>query len=431
MNTPQQQSPWRSPAVGGIATTTTIINQICADCGAADATWASVNRGVLICEECCSIHRVLGRHVTQVKPLPLARARPQRRSTASSASGSPSSSAAAGCWHWPPTLLTMVTSLYSKGANGLWEYCLLHPGSSSGHTSLTSSGSSPSALAAAAATGHKQHSQTQRRKPSPKDPIHPNKSDFIRAKYQLQSFIHRPTRDDSQSTLEDGNRPLHVAAKAGQASQAELLIVCGADPGAPDRLAFFLCNRRPDHAAGQHFPYQKWGITCQGEDAHTPTHRRPSGFLPVNPKLSSTHNQMRQKLGTLNSRDLAGLIIDLLTEIRRRQGGGDSARALPAPVPTPQQATILSVSRAASRGPSTEREVDRDVATRESPVYDVTLDDREDEDYLDFAPAAGATRGNAQVVRAGKEPIYAQVRNVRLTRETSQQSVTAEQTVDA
>lgn len=49
---------------------------------------------------------------------------------------------------------------------------------------------------------------------------------------------------------EKGNTPLHVAAKAGQVSQAELLTVYGADPGAPDsngktpidyaRLAFII-----------------------------------------------------------------------------------------------------------------------------------------------------------------------------------------------
>lgn len=33
---------------------------------------------------------------------------------------------------------------------------------------------------------------------------------------------------------EKGNTPLHVAAKAGQVSQVELLTVYGADPGAPD-----------------------------------------------------------------------------------------------------------------------------------------------------------------------------------------------------
>lgn len=31
--------------------------------------WASVNRGVLICDECCSVHRSLGRHSSQVRHL--------------------------------------------------------------------------------------------------------------------------------------------------------------------------------------------------------------------------------------------------------------------------------------------------------------------------------------------------------------------------
>lgn len=35
----------------------------------AEPRWASVNRGVLICDECCSIHRGLGRHSSQVRHL--------------------------------------------------------------------------------------------------------------------------------------------------------------------------------------------------------------------------------------------------------------------------------------------------------------------------------------------------------------------------
>lgn len=34
-----------------------------------DPTWASVNKGILLCTQCCSIHRSLGRHITQVKSL--------------------------------------------------------------------------------------------------------------------------------------------------------------------------------------------------------------------------------------------------------------------------------------------------------------------------------------------------------------------------
>lgn len=34
-----------------------------------DPSWASVNRGTFICDECCSVHRSLGRHISQVRHL--------------------------------------------------------------------------------------------------------------------------------------------------------------------------------------------------------------------------------------------------------------------------------------------------------------------------------------------------------------------------
>lgn len=34
-----------------------------------DTDWVNVNRGLFICDACCSIHRSLGRHVSQIKSL--------------------------------------------------------------------------------------------------------------------------------------------------------------------------------------------------------------------------------------------------------------------------------------------------------------------------------------------------------------------------
>ncbi|XP_014800300.1 PREDICTED: ARF GTPase-activating protein GIT2 isoform X1 [Calidris pugnax] len=357
-------------------------SEVCADCSAQDPCWASINRGILICDECCSVHRSLGRHISQVRHL----------------KHTP----------WPPTLLQMVETLYNNGANSIWEHSLLDPASV----------------------------MSGRRKASPQDKVHPNKAEFIRAKYQMLAFVHRlPCREDDSVTAKDlskqlhssvrtgnletclrllslgaqanffhpekGNTPLHVAAKAGQTLQAELLAVYGADPGTQDsngktpvdyarqgghhelaerlveiqyeltdRLAFYLCGRKPEHKNGQHFVIPQmadrrlldlselakaakkklqslsnhlfeelamdvydevdrretdavWLATQNHSTLVTETTVVP--FLPVNPEYSSTRNQGRQKLARFNAHEFATLVIDILSDAKRRQQGNPLA----------------------------------------------------------------------------------------------------------
>uniref|UniRef100_A0AAR2IXU0 Arf-GAP domain-containing protein n=1 Tax=Pygocentrus nattereri TaxID=42514 RepID=A0AAR2IXU0_PYGNA len=326
-----------------------------------DPHWASVNRAVLICDQCCSVHRSLGRHSSQIRHL-------VRTS-------------------WPPTQLQMVQALYNNGSNAIWEQSLLDSAS-------TTSG---------------------KRKASPQDKLHPNKAEFIRAKYQMLAFVHRaPCRDEDSCTAKDlskqlhssvrtgnldtclrllslgaqanffhpekGTTPLHVAAKAGQVSQVELLSVYGADPGAPDangntpieyarqaghldladrlveiqyeltdRLAFYLCGRKPDHKNGQHFIIPQLADSNHlfeelAMDVYDEVDRRETDavwlttqshstlmteavlvpFLPVNPEYSSTRNQGRQKLARFNAHEFATLIIDILSDAMRRQQGSSA-----------------------------------------------------------------------------------------------------------
>ncbi|XP_072579184.1 ARF GTPase-activating protein GIT2 isoform X39 [Vulpes vulpes] len=351
-------------------------SEVCADCSGPDPSWASVNRGTFICDECCSVHRSLGRHISQVRHL----------------KHTP----------WPPTLLQMVETLYNNGANSIWEHSLLDPASI----------------------------MSGRRKANPQDKVHPNKAEFIRAKYQMLAFVHRlPCRDDDSMTAKDlskqlhssvrtgnletclrllslgaqanffhpekGNTPLHVASKAGQILQAELLAVYGADPGTQDssgktpvdyarqgghhelaerlveiqyeltdRLAFYLCGRKPDHKNGQHFIIPQMADSLDlselakaakkklqslsnhlfeelAMDVYDEVDRRETDavwlatqnhstlvtettvvpFLPVNPEYSSTRNQGRQKLARFNAHEFATLVIDILSDAKRRQQG--------------------------------------------------------------------------------------------------------------
>ncbi|XP_057687228.1 ARF GTPase-activating protein GIT2a isoform X7 [Corythoichthys intestinalis] len=397
--------------------------EVCADCSVPEPRWASVNRGVFICDECCSVHRSLGRHSSQVRHL----------------THTP----------WPPTQLQMVQMLYSNGANSIWEHSLLDPASV----------------------------MSGKRKANPQDKLHPNKSEFIKAKYQMLAFVHRiPCREDDSSTAKDlskqlhssvrtgnletclrllslgaqanffhpekGNTPLHVAAKAGQVSQAELLTVYGADPGAPDsngktpidyareaghhdladrlveiqyeltdRLAFYLCGRKPDHKNGQHFIVPQMADSSLdlselakaakkklqslsnhlfeelAMDVYDEVDRRETDavwlatqnhsalvtettvvpFLPVNPEYSSTRNQGRQKLARFNAHEFATLVIDILSDAKRRQQGNSAT--------SPKENVELILKNMSARPSSDSQDNDQ-------PDYDSVASDEDTDQEL-------------------------------------------------
>lgn len=227
-----------------------------------DVPFTSLNRGILLCTDCASVHRSLGSHVSVVKAL--------RQGT------------------WSPSVLNYINLINAHGANSVWEHTLLDP-----------------------------NSKLQKRKPSPKDTIQV-KSNFIRSKHVNLDFILKPNFQNDDSTgleielskqlhasvrsanLETSLRllsqganinfvhtekgsttPLQMAAKCGQGAQVELLLLYGADVNSidinghtatdlaqqngfsaladrlneasyevTDRIIYFLCGRKPDHSVG-------------------------------------------------------------------------------------------------------------------------------------------------------------------------------------
>jgi len=400
---------------------------LCADCGASNPSWASVNRGVLICSDCCSVHRSLGRHISHVKCLK---------------HGS-----------WIPEQLTMVQSLYSCGANSIWEYSLLNPNSS----------------------------KSGKKKPQPTDPVHPNKADFIRSKHQLLSYVFKPAKDDvliTESDLskqlhssvrtpnletslrllsqgadpnyfhpEKNSTPLSVAAKAGQVCQVELLLVYGADPAAvdllgkaaadyakaggyhglatrinnaqyelSDRISYFLCGKRPEHTSNNHYnipqpPAEAAKIARKkmtglnnkvfeelSIDVYDEVDRRETDalwskiepnsqnsvvipFLPVNPDYSATRNQGRQKLARLTQTEFSALSIDVLKEIKRRQQEIDTSRGVVHVKYSPSaelNLTLQKLNLARSMGPASVR---GSAFSDDEPLYDSVASD---DDYYNI-----------------------------------------------
>ncbi|CAO1324458.1 unnamed protein product [Diamesa tonsa] len=344
---------------------------VCGDCGLQDPTFCSLNRGILLCSDCCSVHRSLGRHISIIKSL---------------RQGS-----------WSPSVLNFINQLNAHGANSVWEHLIHDPNSK----------------------------QKIRSKPSPKDSIQ-QKTEFIRAKHVNLAYVLKPNLQANEdatslevelskqlhasvrtSNLETSLRllvqgadpnfcheekgrttPIHVASKFGQAAQVELLIVYGADLNVPDgngnsaidlakqnqylqiaerlteslyevtdRIIYFLCGRKPDHSSGQHLiiPEQsKIEISehlkiARGKlqlipnrmfeelvmDLYEEVDRRETEaiwatcssnpeiggvpFLPTNPHLSATRNQGRQKLARFSQTEFCGLLTDVLIDARRRQ----------------------------------------------------------------------------------------------------------------
>ncbi|XVF66730.1 hypothetical protein PTKIN_Ptkin10aG0061000 [Pterospermum kingtungense] len=130
-------------------------NDKCADCGAPEPDWASLNLGVLVCIECSGVHRNLGVHISKVRSLTL------------------------DVKVWEPSVLSLFQSLGNTFANSVWEE-LLHSRSAL-HVDLALTGFYKSDKLQLLLTG----------KPCLSDSISV-KEKFIHAKYAEKLFVRKP-----------------------------------------------------------------------------------------------------------------------------------------------------------------------------------------------------------------------------------------------
>ncbi|TKW11443.1 hypothetical protein SEVIR_6G234000v4 [Setaria viridis] len=135
-------------------------NNMCADCGASEPDWASLNLGALLCIECSGVHRNLGVHISKVRSLTL------------------------DVRVWEPSVINLFQSLGNMFVNNIWEEML--PSSNNGRPddNLSVDGSDTSQYLSV-------------KKPKHKDAFSA-KEKFIHAKYVDKEFIQNYSMDESQ-----------------------------------------------------------------------------------------------------------------------------------------------------------------------------------------------------------------------------------------
>ncbi|CAN6211234.1 unnamed protein product [Urochloa humidicola] len=134
-------------------------NGNCADCGASEPDWASLNLGILLCIECSGVHRNMGVHISKVRSLTL------------------------DVRVWEPSVINLFQSLGNTFANTVWEG-MLPSTSCAGHDDISRADELEDTSHGFALS-----------KPKQSDPI-TVKEKFIHAKYAEKDFVRKHNVDE-------------------------------------------------------------------------------------------------------------------------------------------------------------------------------------------------------------------------------------------
>ncbi|XP_022725761.1 ADP-ribosylation factor GTPase-activating protein AGD3-like isoform X4 [Durio zibethinus] len=177
-------------------------NDKCADCGAPEPDWASLNLGVLVCIECSGVHRNLGVHISKVRSLTL------------------------DVKVWEPSVISLFQSLGNTFANSVWEE-LLHSRSAF-HVDLTLTGFYKSDKPQLLLPG----------KPCHSDSISV-KEKFIHAKYAEKLFVRKPKdKQHRHSVAQQIWEGVHANDKK---AVYRYIVNCEADVNAVEFIRQILC----------------------------------------------------------------------------------------------------------------------------------------------------------------------------------------------